>query len=331
MEINISRYAIVDAPQTENTQTARIDVRLVDSVAEWDDLMATAPEPHLTQDYAYSEGKAATGWPARRVLFLDAGRPIAFAVVLTMRRYGVKLVNRVNRGPVFLAADPSDEQVVAVYKELRRRFGRLWTMPLLIAPGMHQSERSDRLLRAAGYRRRAPSSWRSGRIDLTVSEEQLWASFSSTFRNRTRAAEKAGAELRIADDVEAYEWMIERHLENMQEKDFSAASPTMLRALRNASPHNTVVFQLLHEGQPLAGMLVVRFGQIAEYYIGWFGQEGRKFNAGNFLMWNVMREMKRRGSTSFDVGGLRHGDGYARFKRTMNPVEYEISGEWMSF
>jgi hypothetical protein len=232
---------------------------------------------------------------------------------------------------VFLAADPSDEQIVAVYKALRKHFGRWWTRPLLIAPGMYQSERSDRLLRAAGYRRRAPSSWQSGRVDLTVDEDQLWASFDSTFRNRTRAAEKAGAKLRVADDAETYEWMIARHLENMAEKDFSAASPAMLRALRQAAPHNVSVFQLVHDDQPLAGMLVVKFGNVAEYYIGWFGADGRKFNAGNFLMWNVMRELKRRGVKSFDVGGLRHGDGYARFKRTMKPVEYVIAGEWMSF
>ena len=125
--------------------------------------------------------------------------------------------------------------------------------------------------------------------------------------------------------------MIARHLENMEDKDFSAAGPAMLRALREASPHNVTVFQLIHGGVPLAGMSVVRFGHVSEYHIGWFGSEGRKLNAGNFLMWNLMRELKRRGVRSFDVGGLKHGDGYARFKRTMNPVEYELASEWMSF
>lgn len=293
--------------------------------------MAAAPDPHLTQDYGYSAGKSATGWPAHRVVFLAAGRPVAFAVVLELRRYGLKLLHRVNRGPIFLTPDPPDEQIIAVYKALRQHFGRWWTSPLLIAPGLYQSERSHRLLRAAGFRHRAPSTWQSGRIDLTVDEDRLWASFDSTFRNRTRAADKAGAQLRVADDAETFEWMIARHIENMAEKDFSAASPAMLRALRQAAPHKLSVFQLMHDGEALAGMLVVRFGNRAEYYIGWFGAEGRKFNAGNFLMWNVMRELKRRGVTSFDVGGLKPGDGYTRFKRTMNPIEYEIAGEWISF
>jgi len=331
MAFDLSRAEIADIARDSATRPGQITLRFVDDQAEWDTLVAAAPEPHLPQDYAYSIGKTATGWPARRVVFVTDGRPVAFAVVLQMQRYGIRLLNRVNRGPIFLAANPSDEQIVAVYKALRRRFGRLWTLPLLIAPALPHSERSDRLLRSAGYRYRAPASWRSGRIDLTISEEALWASFSSTFRNRTRAAEKAGAELRVSDDAETYEWMIARHIENMEEKDFSAASPTMLRALREASPRNVTVFQLMHEGTALAGMSLVRFGDVAEYHIGWFGAEGRKFNAGNFLMWNVMRELKRRGVKSFDVGGLKHGDGYARFKRTMNPVEYQLSDEWMSF
>ena len=84
------------------------------------------------------------------------------------------------------------------------------------------------------------------------------------------------------------------------------------------------------QGQPVAGMSVVRFGRRAEYHIGWFGPEGRKLNAGNFLMWEVIKEMKRRGVTDFDVGGMRPGDGYTRFKRTMRPVEFRLAGEWVS-
>jgi lipid II:glycine glycyltransferase (peptidoglycan interpeptide bridge formation enzyme) len=331
MAFDISEPELATVSLSESGSSGRITVRAVDDIAEWDALVAAAPQPHLPQDYAYSCGKAATGWPARRVVFLDAGRPVAFAVVLQLRRYGIGFLNRVNRGPIFLGAKPSDEQIVAVYKALRQHFGRLWTLPLLIAPALPNDERSNRLLRQAGYRYRAPSVWRSGRIDLTIDEDRLWASFSSTFRNRTRAAEKAGAELRIAEDAETYEWMIARHLENMAETDFSAASPIMLRALREAAPHNVTVFQLVHKGKALAGMSLVRFGRVAEYHIGWFGAEGRRFNAGNFLMWNVMRELKRRGVASFDVGGLKRGDGYSRFKRTMNPVEYELASEWMSF
>lgn len=302
-----------------------IDIRPVTDKGEWDALVASCPDPHLPQSFAYGEGKAATGWTVGRMLLLADGRPVALATVLELRRFGIRLMNRINRGPLFLTDAPV-ELMTKVYAALRRRW-----RPLLIAPAMPAGVSSRKILRTAGYVLRHERSWRSGRIDLTKSEDELWAGFTSGFRNRARNAEKGGARLRLAVDDASFEWMLARHEQNMAEKGFSAASPALLRALRRTAPEDVLVFQLVHGGTPVAGMSVVRFGQVAEYHIGWFGSDGRKLNAGNFLMWHAMREMKRRGARTFDVGGLKPGDGYTRFKRMMNPVEYELAGEWMSF
>jgi lipid II:glycine glycyltransferase (peptidoglycan interpeptide bridge formation enzyme) len=105
----------------------------------------------------------------------------------------------------------------------------------------------------------------------------------------------------------------------------------MLRALRDAAADTVTVFRMMAGDVPVAGMSVVSFGTHCEYHVGWFGPEGRKLNAGNFLRWGVMREMKRRGFSTFDVGGLKPGDGYTQFKLTMKPNQYELCGEWMSF
>jgi CelD/BcsL family acetyltransferase involved in cellulose biosynthesis len=324
------------APNTSPQAVARhslsdaIVVRVSTDEVEWRALMDAAPVGHMPQDLSYAAGKAASGWPSRRLVFFSGDRPVAFAVVLEFRRFGIKLLNRVNRGPVLLDAAPSDELVLGVYRALRRAAGRLWTTPLLIAPALDKTSHNLALLREAGYIRRHADSWRSGRIDLRPDERQIWMSLGSTFRNRLRNGERSGAELRIADDAATYQWMIDRHLENMRDKQFKAAGPDLLHALREAEPGNMLVFQLLRDGIAVAGMSVLRFGRTAEYHVGWFGPEGRKANAGNLLMWSVMREMKRRGVVSLDLGGLRSGDGYTQFKKTMRPVEYELAGEWIS-
>ena len=303
-----------------------IRLRATTGKAEWDALIAASPTPHLVQGFAYGEGKAAKGWTPKRVVFSRGTTAVAFATILELRRFGIRLGSRVNRGPVFLEPAPSDATIVGVYRALRR-----WRGPLLVATALPMSAASDALLRRAGFRMQRRLSWRSGRIDVSGSEESIWASFSSAFRNRYREAEAAGATLRIASDDASFEWMLERHAENMAEKSFRAVDADLLRAMRAASPEDMLVFQLLHGGKPVAGMSVARFGTHAEYHIGWFGPDGRKVNAGNFLMWNIMREMRRRGVRTFDVGGMKEGDGYTQFKRTMNAVEYELAGEWMSF
>jgi hypothetical protein len=324
----ISRFA---TSSTGSATSGAIALREVSTRDRWDALIAQAPAPHLPQSFAYGAGKTATGWPARRIEFVRDGRTVAFATVLQVKRLGITLLNRVNRGPVFLEQAPDDETVVGVYRALRQHHGHFWQGPLLIAPALPHGEAATRLLRQAGYRLRHERSWTSGRIDLTRSEDDIWRGLGSTFRNRVRNAEKSEATLDVATGGVAYEWMLARHRDNMAAKGFSAVDSTMLRALRAAAPETVVVFRMMLGEVPVAGMSVVSFGTHCEYHIGWFGPEGRKLNAGNFLMWAVLREMKRRGRQVFDVGGLKPGDGYTQFKQTMKPAAYELCGEWMSF
>lgn len=311
--------------------TAGTFLRPVQDRDRWEALTAEAPVPHLPQSYAYGAGKAATGWPAQRIEFVRDGETVAFATVLQVKRLGITLLNRVNRGPIFLDATPDDDTIVDVYRALRRHHGRFWQGPLLIAPALPRGPDATRLLRRAGYRLRHERSWTSGRVDLTRSEDEIWRGLGSTFRNRVRNAEKSGATLDVATGGVAHEWMLARHRDNMAAKGFSAADARMLRALRAAAPETVLVFRMMLGLIPVAGMSVVSFGNHCEYHVGWFGPEGRKLNAGNFLMWHVLREMKRRDRQSFDVGGLKPGDGYTQFKQTMKPATYELCGEWMSF
>lgn len=298
---------------------------LVADAGVWSALVARAPFAHLPQSFAYGEGKRAEGWSVQRAVFQSGERILAFATVLERRVLGIPVVARVNRGPVFLDTHVPAEHAIAVHRALRRH----WRGALLIAPSLISGEDSDTILRQAGFRLRHDRAWMSGRIDLRASQADIWACFSSPFRNRVRLSEKLGATLRVADDAASFDWMVERHLENMVDKRFSAADPGLLRAMRAAAPQDISVFQLIHDGQAVAGMSVVTFGQCAEYHIGWFGPEGRRLNAGNFLMWEIIKTLKARGIAEFDVGGLREGDGYTRFKRTMRPQEYRLAGEWM--
>jgi len=313
------------------SQNSLASIEFIAEKSQWDALLELCPNPHLAQSFAFGEGKAAAGWTPRRVIFRMDGVPVAIATVLEMRRLGVRLLARVNRGPLFLKQNPSDAVVVAVYKALRRRWGRFPRGILLIAPALHASAESQRLMRSAGYRLRAEKSWRSGRIALSGTEDQLWKGFSSSFRNRVRSAEKSGAGLRISRDEDTFEWMVARHIENMSDKQFKAIGAHALRAMRAASPEDIAIYQMTYEGAPIAAMSVVRFGRAAEYHIGWFGPEGRSLNAGNFLMWHIMRDLQSRGVSEFDVGGMGEGKGYTQFKRTMKPTEYDLANEWISF
>lgn len=307
--------------------SAGVRVTVETDRADWDNLLARVDHPHLPQSFAYGVGKAAKHWTVKRVRFEQDGAVVAIATVLELRRFGLRILARVNRGPLFVAAAPAYATVVAVYAALRRRFRG----PLLIAPALPLGAESTAVLREAGFYQRMPHGWRSGQIDLLRSEAEIWAGLASTFRNRTRRSERSEVTLRVSGEPEAHEWMLARHLQNMHDKGFRAADSTFLRAMWAAAPQTVLVYQAMVNGEPVAGMSVVRTAAIAEYHIGWFGPEGRQVNAGNFLMWNILKDQRMRGASVFDLGGMREGDGYTQFKRTMLPKEYELAGEWVSF
>lgn len=325
MTVGVSEPQVDGAPSRAATTADTTAVLPVLDRASWDGLLARAAVPHLPQSYAYGEGKRAKGWDVERVAFQRGGRTLAIATVLVRRLLGVRVLARINRGPLPLET-ASARDLTAIYATIRRH----WRGPLLIAPALPHGPESTTLLTDAGFRLRHDRGWMSGRIDLDRGQDQIWAGFASGFRNRVRQAEKTTPSVGVASDAATYEWLLDRHVENMRDKGFSAADPVLLRALRASAPENVLVFQMIHDGQAVAGMSVVRFGDCAEYHIGWFGPAGRRLNAGNVLMWEVIKALQQRGVTQFDVGGLKPGDGYTQFKRTMRPSEFRLAGEWMS-
>jgi hypothetical protein len=294
----------------------------------WDRLLARTTFAHFPQDWAYAEGKVAGGkWGIRRFVIRLGDVDRALVTVLEYRVMGIPVLSRINRGPLFLGTEATEQEQVDVLRLLRRSCRGLL---MFAAPSITEDTVADRVMPRAGFLRWQKAGWSSGRIDISRPEDAIFASFASPFRNRVRVGLKSAAEVRASVDREAYDWLLERHVENMRDKAFSAFSPAQLQALRAAAlPGNVTVYRVFIDERPVAGMSVVRFGDTAEYHIGWFGPDGRAVNAGNLLMWRIIQELRLLGVRSFDVGGMRPGDGYTRFKQGMRPQPYTLSGDWL--
>lgn len=298
--------------------------------AEWDALYSYVPQPHFPQSSCYGEGKRAERWGVERLVFSDDGRPLALAQVLVKRFAGFP-VARINRGPLFFERDPDAATRDAVLRALRRRHRFLRRGLLLVAPALPGAEDSARAMRAAGFHLRNTFAWGSALIDLSPPLDDIHATLSSEWRTKLRKAQKSGVTLRVRTDRDVVEWLLERHLENMRDKNFSGPSAGFVRAVVEAAPRGFRVLQAIVDGEPQAATLIVRFGQHAENFIGWFGEAGRRVAAGNFLMWNSVIEMKLAGCRALDLGGFSVDDRYGRFKRGMRGTEYRLSGEWLAF
>lgn len=298
--------------------------------AQWQFLLSHAALPHSVQSFAYGEAKHAYGWKPVRLLVQHGGRQVAIVQALEKRFLGFR-VTRINRGPMFLEPNPDPRAVTAVYDALRQRYGRLPFGLLLIAPGLEDGEPSRQLLKTAGFHARKGNGWGSSRLDLTEGTDALFATFDRNWQKAIRSSVKANVTIEVADSEADHQWMIERHLTNMAEKGFSGHDGDFLRALRRNAGTDYVLFKAMHEGQAVAGLVLLRFGNHADSVVAWFGDEGRKVKAGNAITWGAICEMQKRGCTSYDVGGINSDKGFSAFKAGMNGDQYFLLGEYVSF
>ena len=295
---------------------------------EWSALVAQVEHPHLVQSWAYGEAKAKTGWHPRRLAIDRAGKPVALCLVLDKRLAGVRVASRVNRGPMLL--DQADPDIAGIYRALRRSSRFPLGRPLLIGPALPDTDMAAQLARGAGYRPLRRTGWGSAYLDLRQAESELRKHLRQSWRRHLTVSERHGLTLRISQTRDDVAWMIDRHVENMREKGFDKPTAALVRAMHEAAPDDFLVFQVCLDGTPVGGAGIFRFGLTAEYYIAWYAPEGRKVNAGNFLIWNAAIEMQRRGCRYFDLGGYSSGTGYGDFKRPMNGTEYVLLGEYVS-
>jgi len=254
---------------------------------------------------------------------------VAICQLLDKSVAGIRCASRLNRGPLFLGADPHDDLVRDVYGALRRRWRHLRGR-VILAPALTADPVNHSTLTELGFRPRHAAGWRSCRVDLNVDEEQLRRTLTSKWRNRLRVAERNGMEVRVSQAPEDVEWMIERHVENMREKGFTHPAPALVRALCDAAPDDLIVLQARLEEETVGGLMVYRFGRGAEYFVAWMGAKGRTVNVGNFLYWQAALELRRRGAYWCDLGGQRAG-ATEQFKRGMGGHEYELLNEWWAF
>jgi len=328
---------------TEEHGAGRFVVRTAHGTAEWDALFAEVERPHLTQSWAYGEAKKAAGGQkrlsrglsVRRLVIERAGVPVAVCQVLDKTVAGIRVASRLQRGPLLLGTDPGADVAEGVYRALRHAWRHLVHGALLLAPALEAGDQTERLLSASGFRPRGVKGWLSSVLDLRRDEERLRADLAPTWRNRLNKSDRAGLTFRADETAEALDWTLARHVENMADKQFEGPSASFVRALCEASRGDWFVARAFLPGEdaPVASMLVCGFGNTAEYYVGWFGPQGRKANASNFLYWNAAMEAKRRGRRRFDLGGYDRNEdsGLRHFKQGMRGSDYELADERLAF
>ncbi len=325
-------------------------VRCDDPVA-WHDAHQRMRVNVLEQAWAYGEAVAAASRGRvrpERWLIEDGGRAIGLLQAFVRRVSPLGRFVRVVRGPLFVPA-LSQEARRAALAAIRgtypwRRRCLLWWLPEL-----NGGSESEAAMAALGLQKMM-TGYSSIRLDLAPPPERLRGNLDGKWRNALKTAEKSPMLVEVASraegswNAEAFAALLAEHDEHRIERGFRGpdsrfyaafAEAAALPGLAESGEDALLVWAHAgtHRGQvrPIAGILMLRHGRGATYAMGWSNAAGRLVNAHYRLLWRAIAELKARGVTQLDLGGVdtEHGAGVARFKLGLNGEVFTLAGSFL--
>lgn len=319
----------------------------------WDALLrALVPHPPFLQSAAWARVKQEqVGWQPHFLVWHQAGGPGAAALVLVRRLAPGVRVAYAPHGPVVPDEDLDLwQQVLDDLAGWARRQGVLALKadpPLPVAFGEPDSPRERAyppgqqvrgLLRAGGWR---PSpEWvqfpNTLWVDLTLDEEALLARMKQKTRYNIRLAFRRGVEV-VPVGPEAFPLLYRMYQETARRDGFPIREARYYLHLWTTL-HRVGMLQAFLarvEREPVAGLVLVRFGPTAWYLHGMSRALHRNRMPNHALQWSAMRWAREQGCTRYDFWGapFRFSPedpmwGVYRFKKGFGGEVVRTVGPW---
>ena len=144
-------------------------------------------------------------------------------------------------------------------------------------------------------------------VDLSQPEDDIWMSFKSRGRYEVLQAQKAGVIIEQAEPTadnlkKMYELM---QVTSARNKFFIRDTKfTMAYWYKFAADNNLKLFFATHEGDVLAGAIVLISGKLAWYKDGGSVRIKSNLMAPRLMQWEIMKALKQEGINTYDLGGI---------------------------
>ena len=318
--------------------------REVTDRTEWNSALQSLPLCHVLQTWEWGQFKSRWGWSPRYVLFEDEGRPRAAALILrrALPRLGLSVLY-VPKGPALDYSDASLAGAVlgeleAIAKMERAIFIKIdpdVTPPLFpprYAGGMQGGGQR------VGWRFSAEQIQfrNTALLGLAPGEDELLAAMKPKTRYNIRLAMKKGVSIR-AGGSQDIERLYAMYGETAQRDNFIVRPLAYYRdawsTFIEAGLAQPFVAEV--EGEPVAGLIVFRFGERAWYLYGMSRDVHRDKMPNHLLQWEAIRWAKSNGCAVYDFWGapdeLTESDpmwGVYRFKEGFGAKFTAHIGAW---
>lgn len=299
----------------------------------WDAALDAAGDSALEQSWAYGDAIAAMpGHRVRRAVVHDGAVPVALVQMVERSFPPLGTLVRLTRGPLWLGDGPDADRRRAAFALIRNSV-RIRRRELLVwMPELPDSAASETLMRACGARRMV-TGYSSIRIDLSQDAAALRAGLRGPWRRWLKLAERSRLRVDMAHGGPKLDWLLANYDAFRRRARFVGPPPALIRAFGEAGRRrrDLLVLRAVVGGEPIAGIILLRHGGTATYYVGWTGAEGRRWNAHTLLLWRGLLALKENGVAWFDLGGVNahSAPGVARFKLGMGGELFTLSGTYI--
>lgn len=304
----------VSEPATSGQSVKKYTMREVRSASqkEWDSWLQQAPGGgHIFQSYAWSVAKRDLGWkPVRLVLERD-GELCGAAQFLVFNTPTPGTLMYAPKGPWIPWDD--EEAVRTFFGGVRTVAERENAHTVKIEPETLETNTTVKdLLGEMGFRKaRYDLQFKTTMIvDLHPSEDEILARMKHKTRYNIRLAARKGVEIVEDNSQEALDAFFDLMRITAERDGYVLRPREYFMALWQTlyDGEHAHLFFATHEGQKLAGMLVVTFGGKYWYLTGASSNEQRKLMPTYLLQWEVMKWAKQHGITYYDMVAIPNPD-----------------------
>ncbi|NNE25015.1 MAG: GNAT family N-acetyltransferase [Rhizobiales bacterium] len=302
-------------------------------LATWEDYFRSIRRSTLLQHYPYAlANRAANQIGARHGIVKIDG---CEAGLVQLAEVGVikNLVHAISldRGPLWFAGFGTPDHLAAFFRALAQEFPRRIGRKIRLLPEVVDNKDNRATITTSGYVRKSNfEGYQTIWLDLTGTVETLRAGLNGKWRNVLSKSERSS--LIVTDDwtgassapfMKAYET-------DRLEKSYSGPPIKLLTALLQSMVprQEAVIWNATQDGQVVAGILILLHGTSATYQIGWTSAGGRKLGAHHQLLWQAIVQLKARGITDFDLGGVNDegAAGVRKFKQGLGGQQVKLAG-----
>ena len=303
------------------------------TTGQWDILLAACKRPTLLQTWQYGVALDKTGGGGADFgVIRFNGKPIGLVQVQLRPIYKRIAAARIHRGPLWIHDEIPGEMQKLVLGMLRRRYRLRRGKFVMFHPELRDTPNHRKQMDAAGFVRRE-DGYASIGLDLTRSVAQLRAGLQAKWRNKLGQGERNGLQMEFGADAKLLDWLLQTYEDDRVSRAYPGPTAAFLRQLAaiGGATGMVRVGACVHQGQPVAGVIVVRHGDAATYQVGWTGTEGRRLRAHNLLLWRIIERLKADGVTWFDLGGTNAQGAAAvsRFKQGLGGEAFTLVGGYI--